>query len=381
MPLRPFTKCAARLARIRPSRTTTAPTRTGRSPDKPAITKVRERLTRIGLHPFSLPLGIDIELWLSRSRTPWDAFPDARAGKMDAETCALIPALEDPNVSIESGAEVRRLIPAPDGKRIEAIEYEQDGMVRQVRANIVVLAAGAVRSAAILLASGDRGLANRSDAVGRHFMNHNTSAALAIDPKFNNDSVYQKTFGINDFYLSDGKGGPPLGNVQLLGRVSAAILKGNLRQVPEWLLHQASRRAVDFYTISEDLPDPKSRVRLNGNKIVLEWRRSNMTAQKGLVRRLRESLRAAGFPVVLSRLFDSRTPSHQCGTIRIGEDPTKAPLDPFGRAFAHPNPFVTDASTLVTSAAVNPSLTIAALALRTADHIKTHELRIQEVAA
>ena len=99
------------------------------------------------------------------------------------------------------------------------------------------------------------------------------------------------------------------------------------------------------------------------------------------MRRLRESLRAAGFPIVLSRLFDSRTPSHQCGTIRIGEDPAKAPLDPYGRAFDHPNLFVTDASTLVTSAAVNPSLTIAALALRTADHIKTHELKIQEVAA
>jgi choline dehydrogenase-like flavoprotein len=60
----------------------------GPVPDEPAIAKVRERLTRIGLHPFSLPLGVDIELWLRRGRTPWDAFPDARAGKMDAETCA-----------------------------------------------------------------------------------------------------------------------------------------------------------------------------------------------------------------------------------------------------------------------------------------------------
>ena len=77
---------------------------------------------------------------------------------------------------------------------------------------------------------------------------------------------------------------------------------------------------------------------------------------------------------MLTHLFDRNTPSHQCGTIRIGDDPAKAPLDPFGRAFDHPNLFVVDASTLVTSAAVNPSLTVAALALRTADHIARTEL-------
>ena len=53
-------------------------------------------------------------------------------------------------------------------------------------------------------------------------MNHNCSAVLAIDPRTVNDSVYQKTIGINDFYLDDGRGGPPLGNIQLLGRVTGA---------------------------------------------------------------------------------------------------------------------------------------------------------------
>ncbi len=343
-------------------------------PDEAPIAAVRERLKRVGLHPFSLPLGVDIERWLKNGRTPWDAFPDARTGKMDAETCALIPALEHPNVTLASGAEVRRLIPAPDGRRIEAVEVERDGEIHRVTAKIVILAAGAVRSATILLASGDKGLANSSDAVGRYFMNHNSSAVLAIDPRLRNDSIYQKTFGINDFYLSDGKGGPPLGNIQLLGRISGAILKANVRSVPEWVLNHVSRHAVDFYTMSEDLPRPESRITLDGSRIVLDWQRSNMETQFALVRRLKECLRAAGFPLVLSRLFDQRTPSHQCGTIRIGNDPATSPLDPYGRAFDHPNLFVTDASTLVTSAAVNPSLTVAALALRTAEHIKRTEL-------
>jgi choline dehydrogenase-like flavoprotein len=93
-----------------------------------------------------------------------------------------------------------------------------------------------------------------------------------------------------------------------------------------------------------------------------------------LVAKLRERLRAAGYPIVLARAFDRRTPSHQCGTVRIGLDPAEAPLDPNCRTHDHPNLFVVDASFLPTSAAVNPALTIAAQALRVADHIASNDL-------
>jgi choline dehydrogenase-like flavoprotein len=55
-------------------------------PDEPAIAAVRERLAKAGMHPFSLPLGVDIERWLAKAKTPWDGFPDTDTGKMDAET-------------------------------------------------------------------------------------------------------------------------------------------------------------------------------------------------------------------------------------------------------------------------------------------------------
>jgi choline dehydrogenase-like flavoprotein len=73
-------------------------------PDEPAIAAVRERLARIGMHPFSLPLGVDIDRWIARGQTPWDAFPDIRAGKMDAETCGLEAALASSNVSLMAAA-------------------------------------------------------------------------------------------------------------------------------------------------------------------------------------------------------------------------------------------------------------------------------------
>ncbi len=340
--------------------------------DERALAEVRARLAAVGLHPSSLPLGVDIDAWLKRAQTPWDAFPDARTGKMDAETCGLATALEDPNITIETGAEVLRLVAGPDG-RITAIEYRQNGETKTLSPKIVVLSTGAVKSAAMLLGSKSEaypnGLANGSDVVGRYFMSHNMTAMIAVDPRFRNDSIHQKTFGFNDFYLSDGKGGRPLGNMQLLGRVSGAILKANVRFAPEWALNLLSRHSVDFLAMNEDLPDRDSRIRVDGQRVIMQWKRSNMEAHWKLVRVMKERFHAAGFPLVLTHHFDGRTPSHQCGTIRFGTDPATSALDVFCRAHDHRNLFVVDASFLPTSAAVNPALTIAAQALRTADHM------------
>jgi choline dehydrogenase-like flavoprotein len=61
-------------------------------PDEPPIASVREKLKRNGLHPYSLPLGVDIDKWLAKAKTPWDAHPNSFDGKMDAETAALTVA-------------------------------------------------------------------------------------------------------------------------------------------------------------------------------------------------------------------------------------------------------------------------------------------------
>jgi choline dehydrogenase-like flavoprotein len=352
----------------------------GPVPDEAPIARVRERLRAAGLHPFSLPLAVDIERWLARGRTPWDAYPDTRSGKLDAETASLAAALSDPSITVRTRTRALRLITAPDGSRIDSAEVEENGKRSVLRAGLVVLAAGAVNSAALLLASVSpahpSGLANHSGVVGRHFMNHNSSAMLVVDPRLRNGSIYQKTLALNDFYFSDGVGGPPLGNVQLLGKVTAPILKANLRRVPTPVLAALAAYSFDWYLMSEDLPHPDSRVRLDGGRIVLDWRRSNMRGHARLVEVMRERFRAAGFPIVLSRAFDRRTPSHQCGTVRFGRDPASSALDIFCRAHDHPNLYVVDASFLPTSAAVNPALTIAAMALRVADHIRREHLHV-----
>ncbi|GAA5078137.1 GMC family oxidoreductase [Roseibacterium beibuensis] len=336
-------------------------------PDEPAVAEVRARLERVGVRPFTLPLGVDLNRWLAGGATGWDGYPDTRCGKMDAETCGLAEALRHETVELITGAEVTGLALGADNKRIGEVIYRKDGEEHRLRPALVALCAGAVQSAALLLRSG---IANSSDQAGRCFMNHNATAMIAIDPRFRNDAVYQKTWGINAWYHSDGAGGPPLGNVQLLGRVTPDILKTQVPRLPMPLARWVSGHAIDLYLISEDLPDPESRVVLNGGKVQLLWRRSNMAAHAGLVAKTKETMKKAGFPIVLSRLFDGRVPSHQCGTVRMGDDPQNSVIDPQCRSWDHPNLFVADAGALPTSAAVNPSLTVAALALRAAETIK-----------
>lgn len=335
-------------------------------PHEPAIADLCSRLTKAGLHPASLPLAVDLDRWLQRAQTPWDAFPDTTGGKLDAESAALVAALAHPNVTLRTGVEVRRI--ETDGTHVTGL-LTSAGRLTAPR---IVLAAGAVHTAALLLRSADdahpNGIANASDQVGRNFMNHNASAVLALSHR-RNRSVYQKTLQINDWYLTGGSGGEPLGNVQLLGRVSAPILAAQTGMAKP-LAALIANRSIDFYAMSEDLPDPESRVTLRGDDIVLDWKRSNLAAHDALVVKLKATLKRAGFPVVLSKAFDRRTPSHQCGTARLGDDPATSVCDPMGRTHDHPNLYICDASLLPTSAAVNPSLTIAALALRQADHLK-----------
>jgi choline dehydrogenase-like flavoprotein len=345
-------------------------------PDEPDIADLRRRLSAAGLHPASLPLGVDIQRWLASGRTPWDAFPDTCGGKMDAETVGLGEALKNRNVTLMTGAKATRLEAGPDG-RVTAVEIERNGQRERLAAPLVVVSAGAVQSAALLLGSASpawpKGLANRSDQLGRNFMNHNCSAVLALHPFRRNRAVYEKTLMVNDFYLTGGPNGEPLGNVQLLGKISGPILAA-ASPLPRPLAGWIANRSVDLYAMSEDLPNPESRVTIDGGRIRLDWKRSNWEAHLALVGRLKAVLRKAGYPIVLSRPFDRRTPSHQCGTARMGNDPKTSVVDSTCRSHDHDNLYIVDASVLPTSAAVNPALTVAALALRAANRIQQTEL-------
>jgi choline dehydrogenase-like flavoprotein len=346
-------------------------------PHEPYIEDLKRRFERQGLHPFFLPLGIDLRQGgrCIRCKT-CDGFPCKVDAKADADMSCVRPALASGNVKLMTRAFVRRLVTDFSGKRVIEVEIERDGQSLRIGADAFVVSCGAVNSTALLLRSASslhpNGLANSSGLVGRNYMVHNNTALMAVNPFRVNPTTFQKTMAVNDFYFRGDEGYRfPLGNLQLLGKLQAGMLTANQRWVPKPILGAFAHRSVDWWVMSEDLPDPQSRVTLGaGGRIEVRFRPNNLRAHNRLIRLATRMLRKAGYPIVLIQRMGIETNSHQCGTACFGTDPTKSVLDPFCRSHDVSNLFVVDASFFPSSAAVNPALTIAAQALRVADHIK-----------
>jgi choline dehydrogenase-like flavoprotein len=344
-------------------------------PDEPVIARLRQQFDRQGMHPFHMPSSIDLGAGGGCVRCgTCDAFPCRIDAKGDAEKCLLRPAMQSGSITLMTGARVTRLTTDASGKKIVAAQIESREGRKTVTGDTFVLSAGAINSAALLLASANSrmpdGLANSSGAVGRYYMNHNCTAVLAIDPRRINDTRFPKTLSVNDFYFAGEHDAWPLGNVQMLGKIREPMLRAAMPYLPRRALHYLSEHSVDLYAMSEDLPDRESRIELTSRgEIRLLWKRTNLKPHMRLVKKTKELLRRSGFPLVVSRRFGEDTPSHQCGTVRFGTDPATAPLDPLCKAYDHDNLYVVDAGFFPSSAALNPALTIAAQALRVGESL------------
>jgi choline dehydrogenase-like flavoprotein len=253
----------------------------------------------------------------------------------------------------------------------------------------VAVSAGAINSAALLLRSANdkhpRGLANASDVVGRHYMGHVNSVLLAVS-KCPNPTVFQKTLGLNDFYFASKDWEFPMGHISFVGKLDGVALSAGAPAIaPGFTLDLMASHSLDFWLTSEDLPDPNNRVTLdkNGN-IVLTYTPNNEEAHKRLRAKLESLMKQQSKCSVhghdchqglfsRSLFLGERIPlagvAHQNGTIRFGTDPKTSALDVNCKAHDVDNLDVVDGSFVVSSAAVNPALTIMANALRVGDHL------------
>ncbi len=345
-------------------------------PHEPLIGALADKLRARGLKPFHMPSAIDLREGGRCIRCgTCDAFPCRLGAKGDAEVCLIDPALAHPNVAMHTGCRVTRLVTDDEGKRVVAAEFEQRGVTQTIRARLFVLSAGAINSALLLQRSSTarhpQGLANASGAVGRYYMNHNTTCVMGLLPFTVNDTRFPKTLTLNDFYAAKPGRRRALGNIQMLGNIQEPMIRSAMPSLPGWVGRPLARHSVDFLVMSEDLPHADSRAQvLPDGRIRLDWRRTNLRTHATFVKHTKALLRETGFAAVLSRPFGLVVPSHQCGTVRFGSDPAYAPLDPWCRAWQHPNLYVVDASFFPSSAALNPALTVAAQALRVGAHLK-----------
>ncbi len=282
-----------------------------------------------------------------------------------------------------------RLKTNPSGAAVTEVEVERTDdqekkFTESFAAGIVVVSAGAVNSAALLLRSANerhpRGLANASGQVGRNYMRHNNQAFMAISRR-PNPTVFQKTLALSDFYFRSPDWEFPLGFIQMLGKSDGEMLRGEAPDwaviKPEMALDAMAAHSIDFWLTSEDLPDPENRVTLRSDgSIQLCLRDSNSEGLRRLTAELKKLLHDIGLEDHLmprSLYLGKRIPiggtAHQAGTVRMGGDPRASVLDVNCKAHELDNLYVVDAACFVSIAAVNPALTIIANALRVGDHL------------
>jgi choline dehydrogenase-like flavoprotein len=358
---------------------------------EPRIQQLSDDLAKAGLNPFHAPCGI----MLDEGNMPYskcvrcdncDGFPCLVHAKSDAEVIGVRPALEHPNVTLLTNAQVVRLECNPAGTVVTGVTVLHEREPKTFQGDIVVVSCGAANSAKLLLASAcdthPNGLANGSDQVGRNYMFHNSQAVLALS-KEENPTVFQKTLGVNDFYFSGGEEFEfPLGNIQMVGKSQAPMFRGEkpgeTMFAPTWTLKDIARHAVDFWLSTEDLPRPENRVTLaDDDNIQISYTSSNDEAKDRLYHQLKDMLADLGMHhghllphhAYLKNEIPIAGCAHQAGTCRFGLDPDSSVLNPDCRAHEVDNLYVVDTSFFPSIGAVNPALTAMANALRVGDHL------------
>ena len=351
---------------------------------EPRIQELSDDFERTGHAPFHLPVGVDLdESDPEKGRCVrcdrFDGFPCLTDGKADAHVRCVRPALEHPNVRLRTHAKVEHLEADSSGRTVSRVVVDRRGEREEYSADVVVVSCGAINSAALLLKSG---LANGSGVVGRHYMAHINSGVIALS-QAPNETKFQKTLGINDYYFGDpathaDDSDLPLGHIQMLGKSDKHILRAGAPWfAPNVALDYMAKHAIDFWITTEDLPHPENRVTVDRlGRIHVAKTYHNLEPHKRLLRKLKALMGPLGcheMAIPSWSILDQRIPlagvAHQCGTVRFGTDPATAALDLNCRAHELDNLYVVDGSFLPSSSAVNPALTIIANALRVGDHL------------
>lgn len=359
-------------------------------PHEPRIQEIFDELTDYGLKPFELPIGVNFTPHKTINAPyildRFDGFPDAAERKADAHLCSLAKALEYPNVELMLNTKVIKLNTDESGTRISEVVVEHEGETKNLVGNLVILSAGAINSSAILLQSKNEkfpnGLANSSDQVGRNYMFHQNSAMVALftEPNY---TKFGKTFGINDFYRAGGEYEFPLGHIQLLGKSDEFQIEADSPvPAPGFTFELMAKHAVDFWLTSEDLPDPENRVTVEENgQIKISYTPNNEEGHELLKHELIKALKASGKfhsfwfkGIYFSKGMSIASPAHQNGTTKMGVDPENSVVDIHCKAHDLENLYIVDGGFFVSSGAVNPALTIIAMALRVGDHLKKNVL-------
>lgn len=363
----------------------TAPPRSGPYPFSPpelsaAAERVRAAAAALGMRPFRLPLALNYGTRAGRNACvrclTCDAFACAIGAKNDIASAVLL-GLSTKGLTIMPRTRVLRL--TRRGTRIETAECIdlRTGEIHSFRADHFILAAGALGSPQLVFESG-LGALHEHDAVGRNLVRHCSAIVYGLFRRSPNpDGVFHKQIGIHDFYMGQPATGEEgwLGAIQQVHSPPVGLASRRVPPPLRRLVPGLVGRTTGLLVLGYDEPRPENGVaphptkrdRFGAARLVVTSRytRRDLQARRALIAQARRVLGTAG--AMVSYVHRIRTFSHAVGTLRMGDDARDSVLDPTGRFRGIDNLTVADASMLPNTGATNPSLTIAATALRAAD--------------
>jgi choline dehydrogenase-like flavoprotein len=337
---------------------------------------LRQGLQRHECKPYDLPIS-----WSNNAEDP----------SGDAELFGVAPAIRDSGVQLRCDAVVTRLHVNPSGTEVRGVEATIKGQAWLFQAQVVVLAAGAINTAAILLRSSNdnhpRGLSNGSDQLGRNLMKPQLTSILQL-AAVPNSGRYQRSFGINDYYWGDKNVSFPLGHIQSCGGVlqdalfaeSPPVLSLVSKLMPNFGLEELAARSIAWWAMTEVLPDPHNKVTVQKDQIRINYIANNREAHDRLVYRWIDTLKA--FEADPLTQVVRKAPTHPrgeapisvmgyaCGTCRMGSNPATSVVDLNCRSHEIHNLYIADASVFPSCPSIGLGLTIIANSLRLAQHLE-----------
>lgn len=343
-------------------------------------------MNHAGLHPFRLHVGLR-----QSANCQWCASgPCSMACKSDVRNTFIEPAQNTGHLTVLDQTEAVELL--HDEQQVTGVKLRQGSTTREMTAHTVVLAAGALFSPVLLMKSASeifpQGLGNNHDQVGRNLMFH-AGDLLAIWPegKYSREGM-NKSIALRDFYQT---GEQKLGEIQSMGLTAGyhdilnylhalfarSILRGfpilrHAARIPAYIAAKLLKEASVMSALVEDYPYPDNRVKLDadspsGMSVEYHLREELVVRVKKQRQLIREALYTHKLAVLNPGI--ELNYGHPCGTCRAGEDPLTSVVDKDCRVHGMQNLYVADASFMPSSGGTNPSLTIAANALRVADKI------------
>ncbi len=355
-------------------------------PLSPANQHLYNFLATNGLHPYRLPTACEFVPECQSCQ----GFLCARGCKNDSVKVCLQPAIEQYGARLLDRCEVRKL--ESNAGRATSLIAIRKGREIRLCGNNIILAAGALATPVILLRSAGRnapdGLANESGMVGRNLMRHFVDLYALLSGIKPDAKENSKEIAFNDYYASNGE---KLGTVQSFGWLPpapiiveslvhdlknspvplAAYLFTAVKPLARYVLDRAMCNRLVLAATLEDLPYAENRVLPDGETgIQLRYRIGSYDQQR--IQRFRQLMKKVLHPwryVLIKQAENNERLAHVSGTCRMGDDPSISVVDKFNCAHGINNLFIVDSSFFPSSGGTNPSLTIAANALRIADHM------------